>query len=212
VKEQVTAAVMIIAILSCGVGVHAEVIDRILATVGGGLVLQTDAVAAVRLGFVQVPANQEPLQWTLDRLIERRLMLTEVDRFGPPEPPLVEIDRRMQQIDERIGSGERLDAILRETGLSVEQLRLYVRDDLRIDAYIQQRFGATFQPTEEDIVAYYRDHPSEFTRDGKLQPFADVRGQARAAVVAQLRSAAVRDWVSGLRRRTEVNVLYLPGR
>jgi hypothetical protein len=196
----------------CAARTQAEVIDRILATVGGGLVLQTDAVAAVRLGFMQVPANQEPLQWTLDRLIERRLMLIEVDRFGPPEPSLVEIDRRMQQIDERIGSGERLDAILRETGLSVEQLRLYVRDDLRIDAYIQQRFGATFQPTEEDIVAYYREHQAAFTRDGKLQPFAQVRTEARAAVVAQLRAAAVRDWVSGLRRRTEVNVLYLPGR
>jgi hypothetical protein len=204
--------VAILAILLCGLRVQAEVIDRILATVGGGLVLQTDAVAAVRLGFVQVPANQEPLQWTLDRLIERRLMLMEVDRFGPPEPPLAEVDRRLQQIDERIGSGERLDAILRETGLSVDQLRLYVRDDLRIDAYIQQRFGSTFQPTEEDIVAYYREHPSEFTRDGKLLPFADVRAQARSAVVAQLRAAAVRDWVSGLRRRTEVNVIYLPGR
>ena len=124
--------VAILAILLCGLRVQAEVIDRILATVGGGLVLQTDAVAAVRLGFVQVPANQEPLQWTLDRLIERRLMLMEVDRFGPPEPPLAEVDRRLQQIDERIGSGERLDAILRETGLSVDQLRLYVRDDLRI--------------------------------------------------------------------------------
>jgi hypothetical protein len=195
-----------------GASMHAEVIDRILATVGGGLVLQSDAVAAMRLGFVQVPGNREPLQWTLDRLIERRLMLIEVDRFGPPEPPLVQIDRRMQQIDERIGSGERLDAILRETGLSVEQLRLYVRDDLRIEAYIQQRFGATFQPTEEDIVAYYRDHQAEFTRDGKLQPFAQVRNDARNAVVAQLREGAVRQWVSDLRRRTEVNVLYLPTR
>jgi len=199
-------------VVLCGSSLHAEVIDRILATVGGGLVLQSDAVAAVRLGFVQVPAGREPLQWTLDRLIERRLMLIEVDRFGPPEPPLLEIDRRVQQVDERIGSGERLDAILRETGLSVEQLRLYVRDDLRIEAYIQQRFGATFQPSEEDILAYYREHSAEFTRDGTLQPFAEARAAARAAVVAQLRAAAVRDWISGLRRRTEVNVLYLAGR
>jgi hypothetical protein len=207
-----TCVIAAVLFLLCGFRLQAEVIDRILATVGGGLVLQSDAVAVVRLGFVQVPAGREGLQWTLDRLIERRLMLIEVDRFGPPEPPLVEIDRRVQQIDERIGSGERLDAILRETGLSVEQLRLYVRDDLRIEAYIQQRFGATFQPTEEDILAYYREHPAEFTRDGKLQPFAQARGAARAAVVAQLRAAAVRDWISGLRRRTEVNILYLPGR
>ena len=192
--------------------VNAEVIDRILATVGGGLVLQTDAVAAVRLGFVEVPPQRDALQWTLDRLIERRLMLIEVDRYGPPEPPLAEIDRRMQQIDERIGSGERLDTILRETGLSVEQLRLYVRDELRIDAYIQQRFGSTFQPSEEDLLAYYREHPAEFTRDGRLAPFAQARDQARNAVVAQLRAAAVREWVAGLRRRTEVNILYLPTR
>ena len=189
-----------------------QVIDRILATVGGGLILQTDAVAAIRLGFVSPPASRDPLQWTLDRLIERRLMLIEVDRYGPPEPPRAEVDRRMQQIDERIGSVERLEGILRETGLSVEQLRLYVRDDLRIDAYVQQRFGSTFQPSEDDIVGYYREHPDEFTRDGKLLSFAQARDGARAAVVAELRAAAVRDWVASLRRRTEVNVLYLPGR
>ncbi|HJR60820.1 MAG TPA: hypothetical protein VJ813_15530 [Vicinamibacterales bacterium] len=190
----------------------ADVIDRILATVGGALVLQSDAVAAVRFGFVQIPAQAEPLQWTLDRLIERRLMLIEVDRYGPPEPELTQVDARMRELDARIGSGERFDAILRETGHSVEQLRLYMRDDLRIQAYIQQRFGATFQPTEDDIVAYYREHPAEFTRDGKLRPFGEARDEARSALMAQLRAAAVRDWLSGLRRRTEVNVLYLPGR
>jgi hypothetical protein len=189
-----------------------EVIDRILATVGGGLILQSDAVALVRLGFVEVPAGRNPLQWTMDRLIERRLMLIEVDRYGPPEPERAEVDRRMHAIDERIGSGARLEEILRETGLSVEQLRLYVRDDLRIDAYIQQRFGATFQPSEDDVVAYYRQNPAEFTRDGKLLPFGQAREDARRAVMGQLRAAAVREWLSGLRRRTEVEVLYLPGR
>lgn len=203
---------MIFVLALCGTRLHAEVIDRILATVGGGLILQSDAVAVVRLGFVTVPEGRDPLQWTMDRLIERRLMLIEVDRYGPPEPALEEIDRRVHAIDERIGSGVRLDAILRETGLTVDQLRLYVRDDLRIEAYIQQRFGATFQPTEDDIVSYYKEHAAEFTRDGKLLPFGQARDQARAAVVAELRAAAVREWLAGLRRRAEVNVLYLPGR
>jgi hypothetical protein len=101
---------------------------------------------------------------------------------------------------------------MRETGITVDQLRLYVRDDLRIEAYIQQRFGAAFQATEDDIVNYYTQHPAEFTRDGKLLPFGQVREQARQAVIAGLRAAAVREWLAGLRRRAEVNVLYLPGR
>lgn len=206
------AVVFAVLMALSGVRTSAEVIDRILATVGGGLILQTDAVAVVRLGFVTVPEGRDPLQWTMDRLIERRLMLIEVDRFGPPEPALEQIDRRMHAIDERIGSGAQLDQIMRETGLTVDQLRLYVRDDLRIEAYIQQRFGATFQPTEDDIVTYYKEHGPEFTRDGKLLPFGQVRDQARAAVVAELRANAVREWLAGLRRRAEVNVLYLPTR
>ena len=188
---------------------RAEVIDRILATVGGALILQSDAVAAARLGFLELPKQGDPLQWTLDRLIERRLMLIEVDRYAPPEPDRALVDARMQQIDRRIGSGERLDAILRETGLSVEQLRLYVRDDLRIEAYVEQRFGSAYRPSEDDLVAYYRSHEARFMHEGQLRPFADVRDELRAVVLAERRAAAVRDWMAGLRRRTEVNVLYL---
>jgi hypothetical protein len=188
---------------------RAEVIDRILATVGGALILQSAAVAAARLGLVELPAQGNPLQWTLDRLIERRLMLIEVDRYAPPEPDRALVDERMQQIDQRIGSGERLDAILRETGLSVEQLRLYIRDDLRIETYVEQRFGAAFRPSDDDLVAYYRSHEADFTEEGRLRPFAEVRDAVRAAIVAERQAAAVRDWMAGLRRRTEVNVLYL---
>ena len=206
-----TSLLLVLLIAAGGVG-RAEVIDRILATVGGSLVLQSDAVAAVRLGFVTPPAKVDPLQWTLDRLIERRLMLIEVDRFGPTEPALGRIDAGVQAIDERIGSGAQLETILRETGMTVDQLRLYVRDDLRIESYIQQRFGATFQPSEDEIVAYYRDNPDAFTREGRVLTFAEARAGARAALLAQRREAAVREWVAGLRRRTEVNVLYLPGR
>jgi hypothetical protein len=202
----------IVALLVALAPARAEIIDRILATVGGALILQTDAVAAVRLGFVEPPDGVNPLQWTLDRLIERRLMLIEVDRYGPPEPEFARIDARMQAIDQRIGSGARLEEILRETGMTVDQLRLYVRDNLRIESYIQQRFGTIFQPTENELVAYYRDHPEEFTRDGRLLSFAEARAGARAALVAERREAAVREWVAGLRRRIEVNVLYLPGR
>lgn len=196
----------------CVVPAGAEIIDRILATVGGTLILQSDAAAVVRLGFLQVPSGHpDPLQWALDRLIERRLMLLEVDRYGPPEPDRVEIDTQMAEIDQRF-AGQQLDAILREVGLSVGQLRVYVRDELRLDAYLRQRFAATFQATEEEVARYYQDHQADFTVGGKVLPYADVREHARQAVIEQRRVAAIREWMAGLRRRAEVNVLYLPGR
>ena len=203
-----TFATLLIAI-ALAPAVRADVIDRILATVGGALILQSDAVAAARFGFVELPPQGDRLQFTLDRLIERRLMLIEVDRYAPPEPARSLLDERMQQIDQRIGSGERLDALLRETGFSVEQLRLYVRDDLRIESYVQQRFGTAYRPSEEEIFAHYRSHESEFMRDGRVRPFDEVREFARTSLLAERQAAAVREWMAGLRRRTEVNVLYL---
>lgn len=189
-----------------------NVIDRILAVVSGGLILQSDVTAALGLGLVEVSADGDRIQKTLDRLIERRLMLVEVDRYGPPEPSRAEVDAAVAEIDKRIASGEQLGAVLRESGFTVDQLRLYVRDDLRIRAYLQQRFGSALTAGEEDVLAYYRSHPRDFTREGVVRPFAEVREEARQGLLSERRAGLVREWLASLRRRTEVNVLYLPGR
>jgi hypothetical protein len=188
------------------------VLDRILAVVSGGLILQSDVNAATRLGLVTVPEEGDRIQVALDRLIERQLMLLEVDRYAPPEPSGAEIDAALAELDKRIGSGERLDAILRETGYTVQQLRLYMRDDLRIRAYLLQRFGASASPGDEEILEYYRAHAKDFTRGGVVRPFAEVREEARQGLLAERRAMLVREWLASLRRRTEVNILYLPGR
>ena len=189
-----------------------NVIDRILAVVSGGLILQSDVTAAQRLGLVTVPAEGDRVQGVLDRLIERRLMLVEVDRYGPPEPSRAEVDAALEEIDKRIASGAQLDAILRESGFTVDQMRLYVRDDLRIRAYLQQRFGTALIAAEEDMLAYYRTHTRDYTRDGVVRPFSEVREEVRQSLLAERRAGLVREWLASLRRRSEVNVLYLPGR
>lgn len=207
-RVRCAALTLLVLLPSIGSG-RAEVIDRILATVGGSLILQSDVAAAMRFGLITAPTGVNAEQWTLDRMIERRLMLTEVERYAPPEPDRSLVDQRMQALDERIGSGDKLDAITRETGMTVEQLRLFVRDDLRLEAYLQQRFGGFYQPTEDEIVRYYRENAVQFMRGGTLIPFNDAREQARLAVMSQRRAAAVREWLAGLRRRTEVNIVYL---
>ena len=194
------------------VPLRAETIDRILAVVSGGLILQSDAIAVTRLGLVSVPDMPDKIQGALDQLIERRLMLVEVDRYGPPDPSPADIDAGVAAAVNRIASGDSLEAIFRATGYSHEQLRLYVRDDLRIRAYLQQRFGASLAPTEDEIVQYYRAHESAFTAGGTLRPLAQVRDAVRDALVAERRATLLRDWLAGLRRRADVNVLYIPMR
>jgi hypothetical protein len=65
----------------------AEIIDRILAVVDREIITLSDVNGAIRLGLVDVPLGTiDATQAALDRRIERRLTLTEVERYAPPEP------------------------------------------------------------------------------------------------------------------------------
>jgi hypothetical protein len=147
-------------------GARAQVLDRILAVVDGAPITQSDVNAAIQLGLVPVGGGDR-VAATVDALVQRQLMLGEVDRYAPPDPPEAEITRHVEDIRRRAGS--RFTAVLAQVGLTEDQLRREVRDDLRIEAYLQQRFGTT-QPSEE-------------------------------------RAAMIRDWLAGLRRRANINVL-----
>lgn len=200
----------LVALLATLTPVRAEIIDRIVAVVQGNVIMLSDIAAVRRLGLVVPPAQDDPVAWTTNRLIDRALMLIEVDRYSPPEPSDAAISQALAAVRGRFTSQAELDRALVSSGMSADQLRRFVRDDLRLDAYLDQRFGTTLQPSDDEVAAYYREHAPEFTRGGRLLPFDEVSGEVRAKLLAERRARLIADWVSGLRRRADVNVLYLP--
>ncbi|MEP6593550.1 MAG: hypothetical protein ABJC51_07650, partial [Acidobacteriota bacterium] len=177
----------------------AEIVDRVLAVVDGAIITQSDVAAVSRLGLE--PAADRTAAAVRDALIERRLILAEVDRYAPADPPEADVDRALAAIRARVGASA-LEAVLTESGGSSDQLRRYLRDRLRIEFYMQQRFG-TIQPTEFDIAEYYRAHAA----DVGPRSLADSREAIVAALASERRAVLVKDWVAGLRRRANINVL-----
>ena len=194
------AAVLVLSAASAS----AEIIDRILAVVNGTLIMQSDVIMAVRLGLAPQSTASDAVAVPLDALIERRLVLEEVDRYAPPDPAQTDVDRRLADVRARAGSA--FDSILRDSGISVDQLRRQIRDDLRIDAYLLQRFGGV-QPSDDEIQQYYREHQPTFTRNGAVRPIEEVRDLVRAELIANQRAGMIKDWITGLRRRATINVL-----
>jgi hypothetical protein len=184
----------------------AEIIDRVLASVGSAIITQSDVAAALRLGLVKTAGAADPVGAAVERLIERRLTLNEVERYGPPEPTGTAIDQRLTAIRSAFAPA-RFQVVLEESGLTLDHLRRYVRDELRIATYLDQRFGSVIQPSEPEILAYYERHPGAFTRAGVVRPFDDAHDAAREALIADRRTAVIADWVSGLRKRADVSVL-----
>jgi hypothetical protein len=202
---------LLVSLAVCGAAasLRAEVIDRILAVVDTQIVTLSDVRAALKFALVPEDVSTDPIAAVLQRLIDRRLMLAEVDRYAPPEPAPAAVEAAMGVIERRFKDALEMEIALNQSAMSREELRRYVRDTLRLETYFQQRFSTVVQPSEDELVRYYREHPAEFTVSGKLQPLETARDAVRGAVIRQQRDVLVQQWVEGLRRRGAVQVLYL---
>jgi hypothetical protein len=178
-----------------------QLLDRVVARVDGYAITLSDVKAALAVGIVEVPADAGE-QAAIERMIDRQLVLAEVARFAPPEPAPAAIDREVAAIMARTGG--RLAAVMATTGLDEGHVREMARDNLRIDAYLNQRFGTAVQLTEEEVLQYYRIHPEEFTRDGRLMPFAEAAPVARQRAGAERRASTIAQWTRDLRGRAEI--------
>ena len=136
-------------------GPRAQVLDRVLAVVSGQVILASDVRAFLDLGLLTVeigdPTERE--RAALTRLIERRLMLDEVNRYVPASPLPERIEQDLAHVRARFADRAAFDDLLDAVGLDLEDLRQILRDDARIEAYLANRFGERQAAEVEDWIA-----------------------------------------------------------
>ena len=197
-------------LMSASWPVRAEIIDRVLAVVDTQIITLSDVRAALRFGLVPEDVTTDPTGAVLQRLIDRRLMLIEVDRYAPPEPSEAAVNASLAAVERRFKDALGLEIALNQSSLTREELRRHLRDTLRIESYLQQRFSTSVQVSDDEVARYYREHPEEFTREGQVRSFEEARETARARVIEHQRATFVTQWIEGLRKRGSVQLLYLP--
>ncbi len=134
----------------------------------------------------------------VERLVDRELMRAEIDRFGVMAPAPELLASRIEAIRKRFASQQAFDAALEAHGLSDARFRAWVADDWRIEQYIQQRFDAASQPTDEDVLQYFQSREREFAKNGRPPRFDEIRDEVRRRLLSQRRQALVDDWIAGL--------------
>lgn len=151
-------ATTVVMLLALAVPVHRaaaapdEVIDRVLAVVSGEVITLSDVRAARELGRVTVADTGDPVRAVLTQLIDRALVLNEVNRFAPPEPSASTIDDSLDGVIARAASGAAFDATLARLGIDRAFVRELLREDLRIRAYLNQRFTADTIEQQRSMV------------------------------------------------------------
>jgi hypothetical protein len=181
-----------------------DLLERTLAIVGTQVITLSDARAAIRFGLIAGQPPADPSTVT-QPLVDRELMLREVQRYAPPTPADSSVDARMGEIRQRFSSATAWSNALEETGFTEARLRAWVRDDLRTVAYLAQRFASASTPTESEIAAVFAQQRAEFDRAGTT--FAQAAPVLRERLIAARRAELIADWVTDLRRRTDVVIL-----
>lgn len=134
----------------------AETLDRILAIAAGHVIMQSDVRAFVDLQLTAAATDPDQEdrnardEQVLTYLIERRLVLDEVDRYVVADPPAADVERRLAAVAARFRSREELAAVLARVGYTIDDLRQVLRDDARRDAYVESRFGPRGAPAGDE--------------------------------------------------------------
>jgi hypothetical protein len=110
-------------------------LDRVVARIGTSALTQTDVDAAVAFGVVDRQAG-DPVK----QMIERRLIIAEVNRFPPPEPGESAVNGLVAKM--MTTAGAQAAAVMKRTGVDEKRLAEFARETLRIQAYVAQRFGS----------------------------------------------------------------------
>jgi len=183
-----------------------ELIDRVLAAVEGRVITLSDVRTAVRFKFVKTGTAADVIAATLDGLIDRLVILAEVERYAPPEPDPEAIRNAVAAMRARIGSDQEVAAALRVAGLDEAALVQWARNDLRVAQYLRERFAGAAEPSEEDVESYMRRHEADLLRTGRALDDPEIRRLALERVAVERHEAVVAEWVKGLRARAGVTL------
>jgi hypothetical protein len=114
-------------------------IDRIVSRVGDRIVTQSDIRQARALRLVDETSSDESTQRALET---RLLILHELSRAAPlPPSGAADLEARRAEWSASVGGEGRVAELLRQGSMSEGDLDGWLRDDLRIRAYLRRQFG-----------------------------------------------------------------------
>ncbi len=114
-------------------------LDRIVARVGARVITKSDLHQAMMLRLVDDVSSEQAVQRCLE---ERWLILDEIGK-GAPLPPHSESDLASHRAawERRVGGAGAVPGLLSKAGLNDAALQAWLRDDLRIQAYVDRQFA-----------------------------------------------------------------------
>lgn len=116
-----------------------------------------------------------------------------------------DVESRYQQIVESIGGQEALMARMEELGVSEAMLRRDIRNDILIQAHIDDAVDVSSATVSDDEIKNFYDQVAGGNPDA-VPPLEEVRGQIEENLLFQKQQEIVGQYVDGLRAEATIEV------
>ena len=206
--------VVLVCLACCG-AFAGDIIDRIVATVNGQPILQSDWDVALRC---EAFLDQRPLQFTpeaarasLERLVDQELLRQQVRTFRLKPVSESELRSRMQEIRKQIpeaATDTGWQGALNRYGITEKELEERVSDQLEILRFIDARLRPTVHVDRRSIEAYYRNTllPQLKEKGAKEPPLVEVSPQIEEILSQQAMDSLLTELLRDLRQQSEIHI------
>lgn len=173
------AVLLTAALVLCAVPAPAAIVDGIAAVVNGEVITLLELEKAGRLALEerlraaaagdQERLRREVLTAALEQLVMNRIQAQRARELGIQIAP-AEIDAAIAGIreDNRM-SEELLARLLQERGMSQEEYRRDIEDQLRLSRLVQREIRAKVTATDEEIASWFAEHRGDWYRPERIR-------------------------------------------
>jgi peptidyl-prolyl cis-trans isomerase SurA len=193
-----------------------EVIDRIVATVNGHIILQSDWNDALRYealmsGRTPGQFSDEDRRAVLDRLIDQELLAEQMNsasfqHASETEAAAQVADARKQYPEAATDEG--WQQLLDRFGLTEKALTAHVQQQIDLMRLVDAHLRPNVQIDSKSVEAYYRDKfvPELKQTGGQDVPLADVSAKIRELLTQEKVNELMVSWLQTLRSESKVSV------
>jgi hypothetical protein len=197
-------------------GVAAEVVDRIVATVNGHIILQSEWDEG--LSYEALLTHRTPVEFTdderravLDRLIDQELVREQMKSADFAHATDEEAAARIaeaRKLYPEAGTPEQWQGILSQYHLTEKDLLDHVLQQVDLMRLVDARLRPTVQIDSKSIEAYYRDQfVPQLKQSGSTEvPLSEVSAKIRELLTEEKVSELLVSWLQTLRSEGQVHI------
>jgi hypothetical protein len=208
-RKWITIAAIFLGLLPLpGVVRAQEVIDRIIARIENDIILLSDVrqLSRYQTFLDGKPQSDEDI---LNRLIDQWIVRNEAAVARFPQPSDEDVNRSIERLQRSFSSPEEFQARQKQSGITDEEIRRFVRAQLYLSNYLDSRFRPAIQIDEKAVDDFYKSRvvPRAESHGQTPPTLENARDFIQEALVQRAINEQADRWLKESRVRVRVEIM-----